>query len=102
MMNEDFKKWLCEKAEYNYYLEYEQQPIIDRTLEILIKAMWAINREDKRVYNITMTVGGTYLSKIGSKFPDFVFFRQADRNNSETEALTAALEYIFEQDGFNG
>jgi hypothetical protein len=91
-MKEDFKKWLCEKADYMYseYFNYIE------TLYILTKAMWAINRENN--YRITITQGGCYSQSQPWKDLIMKYYLLKDYNNSEQEALEKALEYIYEQE----
>jgi len=86
-MDDKFKKWLCElagcPAMRDNYLANE--------LEILIKAVWKINREREYFICIMSTeimTGHPY--KI-----DGEYFKYKDYKN-ETEALTAALKYIFD------
>ena len=94
-MTEDCKKWLCELAEYGPWIwDALPEEADDVRLAILIKAMWAINREGK--WWITMYPHGIHLKlPHRGKGKDFEY---KDYNNSETEALAKALEYIFEQD----
>ncbi len=101
-MTDDFKKWLCELAGYETtsWCGYIKKGLVydlrknDVPLEILIKAMWIINRGGRRFVNmnweqITIYAEGPYhLGAVYSK----------KYNNSEQEALTAALEYIYEQE----
>ena len=90
-MNEDYKKWLCELAEMNYRF------VVPTSIEILIKAMWAINREcyDKGGFCICSSTGGDYYIHF-NEFQRVIFTRK-DHNNSEQEALQASLEYIFKE-----
>ena len=102
-MTEDFKKWLCDLAGIKYWT------VIDRygnsweeniSLEILIKAMWTINRQEGSKYKIRLediycfTVTNEWSDSVAVTDVDFYF---KDYNNSEQEALTAALEYIFKE-----
>jgi len=90
-MSEEFKKWLCEKAELNQaqgcsiLFHFGDDVITEYTL---IKAMWAINRcseweimADKYGFNINCSRG----------HKSFFILEY----NSEQEALTKALEYIY-------
>ena len=93
-MNKDFKKWLCENYNGGYIPIVNGSPITkidcEIPLTILIKAMWAIN--EINIYEIKM---------------DGISFSVYDMNgicgifnfdNSEQEALTAALKYIYEKE----
>ena len=62
------------------------------SLEILIKAMWAINRERK--YLIQIDAHCVYVKGNNKALKNFTFRFSDYNNNSEQEALTAALEYI--------
>ena len=100
-MNEEFKKFLCEKAG----VEYSEKPQIIHTtgnadeandflnIAIPIKAMWAINRNnvEKKLHpRIQIDAHGVAILQGTIKHYDF-----QDHSNSEQEALTAALEYIW-------
>lgn len=107
-MTEAHKKRLCELAgvkyeqcKYPHSLCYDcaiceaDEGMTKITLEILIKAMWAINRErkwfmdmnDKQIRAwILMPTDGA----IQCNFKDY--------NNSEIETLTAALIYVLDNE----
>lgn len=94
-MSEDFKKWLCDKSKFDiaHWLLNEHEE-----LSLLIKAMWAINREGK--WEI---ISDKVSLDISDKHGDFcISFYYSDHNNSEQEALTKALEYIFDKETQNG
>jgi len=96
-MKEDFKKWLCELAEEPYdcvagFLGHKDHDM--ENIFILIKAMWAINREGKWLILISASdIDITRSEKYKSKL-----FSYKNHNNSEQQALEKALEYIYEQD----
>jgi len=99
-MTEDFKKWLCEKAGYKFDTmdKYYQKEFLKSLpnglhLEILIKAVWAINRERK--WNIFESYFSYNVYKDCVKQRQFHF---KDYNNSEQKTLEKALEYIYEQE----
>lgn len=109
-MTDDFKKWLCELAgiEYNYF--FESFPDKNKAwggfeLIILVKAMWAINRAYSRREGEYCIKDNTHFRNITPCFSivhDYIDLEEnsiylQDHNNSEQEALTAALEYIYEQ-----
>jgi hypothetical protein len=107
-MTEAFKKWLCELADIKKKCDiyYGHSTILDKceclpkniTLEILIKAKWALNREAEK-YFITQTSISYCLipqEKEKEPIPADIHFSYEDHNNSEQEALTAALKYIFD------
>lgn len=98
-MNTEFKKWLCKKAGDN-----GPAPLTDRcwelfnpSLEILIKAMWAINKEFKR-YLIYMNESQIHVwdsdgdTRYSGEYFSFILF-----NWSEEKALEAALGYIWKK-----
>lgn len=97
-MTEEFKGWLCERARYMFFPE-NGIALDRRILALLIKAMWAINRE-KGKYRIKQNIFNDYYVGDYSKRPvEYVEFAKEDHNNSEQQALQAALEYVFEQEG---
>lgn len=90
-MKEDFKQWLCELSKYDFtrveHLPYWRQ----EELKILIKAMWAINRAGGV---IEMGLLEVYVQLANT---DSVYFEYKKHKNSEQEALTKALEYIYKE-----
>jgi hypothetical protein len=94
-MKEEFKKWLCEKAGYNYNAWGKPCPYDIHDIKILIKAMWAINRETRDDY---IRYGPTGFSRCYYDVEDMGMtrFDIKDHNNSEQQALEAALKYIWE------
>ena len=111
-MKEEFEKWLCELVgvELKYINNNNSESILHRrvglsdcyttdliTLEILIKAMWAINRDINTIYSIKQNVDNSY-----SVFPGGITHRKdflpSDHNSSEQEALTAALIYVLDNE----
>lgn len=113
-MTDKFIKWLCEKAGEKYiacnrpdtYCNYSENSLEcleedcfekDETdiLLILIKAMWAINREESFKLQIEFNrilISGMYNGS--SYFKEFLY----KDYNSEQQALEKALEYIYKQD----
>ena len=93
-MTEDFKKWLLRLAGYEESIPKETAWEI-LVVDILIKAMWAINREGS----------GYGLTGIEMDASEIIVvynlkekaFPYSDHNNSEQQALEKAIEYIFEQ-----
>lgn len=96
-MTEEFKKWLCVLGgDYDYSKLKELQYHGDfesNILSILIKAMWAINREGK--WAILMWNDYIEIFCIEKQSDDIDFFYK-DYNNSELKVLTKAIEYIWE------
>ena len=100
MMNEDFKKWLCEKANEKYVVDedgnfanyYSQMSV----LELLIRSMWAINREKEWKISYDPDFGLSY-HLYGIKYRVNKGFYVRDYNDSEQTALTKALEYIYQE-----
>lgn len=87
-MKEGFKEWLCELAEFKF--EYYDHIGL---LYILVKAMWAINREG--IYRIWILHDRVELYNGYTKvIEEWFFFKKY--NNSEQQALEKALEYIYE------
>jgi len=97
-MKEDFKKWLCEKAEDKKNIEYFKSEIInpDDWIALLIKAMWAINREGGD-YSFILYRSFVEVSYNDGQHDSAENFFHGEYDNSEQEALTKALEYIWEQ-----
>ena len=91
-MDDGFKKWLCEKGCSLYTYGLYDKMLTDAQLAILIKAMWAVNREGKGI-EINLESERVYVSLIQDH--DYFYFK--DHNNSEQEALTKALEYVWKQ-----
>jgi hypothetical protein len=105
-MKEEFKKWLCEKASTGCYVN-ELGVLVNldgfsadenEVLATLIKAMWAINRDDS-IFEIFMPETDKYTASVfeNNNWHDVDFFF-SDHNNSEQTALEKALEYVFEQE----
>jgi len=101
-MDEDFKKWLCNLLGIHYRTIDDGYGDI-YGIEILIKAMWKINKRplDFNMIEIRMDAISITLWKRGDGVPfseDFYDYEYVfkDYNNSELEALTKALEYIWE------
>jgi hypothetical protein len=93
-MTEDFKKWLCEKAGIE---DDEVEELLPHSfLEILIKAMFAIIRKGK--WLVLLGSMDVTICELGKLSPSSIQFYYSDHNNSEQEALTKALEYIFGQE----
>lgn len=94
-MTNGFKKRMCELAGYNY-ADFKPTGTFywkDKELEILIRAMWAINRADD--WHIIMDNCGLWLY---NPYGDFeIEFEYRNHNNSEQEALIKALEYIYKE-----
>ena len=75
------------------------------SVDVLVNAMWAINREgeykllqdDPAIYTVTDIDKSI---ELGYDINNFFFFK--DYNNSEKQSLTAALNYIFEQSSKEG
>ena len=86
-MKEDFFNWVTKKAGC-----WNANGII--TLEILIQAMFAINREDK--WYIKIDDEHVYCAKNKTMTNKEFFY--TEYNNSEIETLEKALEYIWEQE----
>jgi len=99
----DFSRWVCGKT--NATVEFFEGSDDCKTL-VLIKAMWAINREfeDSPIEENGFWVGLSEMrwqvdkrgdSPVYFYFSDHTeYFDFSDHNNSELEALEAALKYI--------
>lgn len=95
-MIEDFKKWLCKKAglkDWIANIKFENEIL---PLEILIKAMWTINRESDISYSIINYEERFAVAKIGTRCLEYFDFRKY--NDSEQQALEAVLKYIFDKE----
>jgi len=90
-MEEDFKRWLCKLNGYDFESDYFRMD--ELMIEILIKAMWQINRDGK--WDIQMDRDYIDVSSRQEVLDDVFTFK--DHNNSELEALTKALEYIYKE-----
>ena len=92
-MNEDFKKWLCGKVNVDYDDFYDfSKDDWNNNIELLIKAMWVINREVVwEMLQDRFGYGVEDKKEIGS----YKLFAFKDHNDSELKALTKALEYIY-------
>ncbi len=95
-MKEDFKKWIFELLGLIYEPENEMVEKVCCDISLLIKAMWQINRDGKYTiiidgYNIRVVPMG-----LKGSLEDTQDFKYSDHNNSELEALTQALTYIYE------
>ena len=105
-MTEDFKEWLCKKAGYlpenlNGTITYDDKELV---LAILIKAMWVINKARSKDNDNYCIQDNTYHyntspcfcvlkgTKLVSSFYLYI------HNDSEQDALTAALEYIYKEE----
>ena len=110
-MTEDFKKWLCELADFDFYDICPERKISECqwppksyqckecgkdkiTLEILIKAMWAINNGSS-MWEIEMNAQYIFIFKVGTRKEAEFYYD--NYSNYEQEALTAALEYIYKE-----
>jgi len=90
-MNEDFTKWLLKKAGLGM-CECEIEEV-----SLLMKTMWAINR-DKKSRAIIMneyTIDYYYMKNRTEMIKEFQYISY---NNLEKKALEAALFYIYEQE----
>ena len=94
-MKEDFKKWLCEKAEDKKNIKYFNSDILepDDWIALLTKAMWAINKEG--VYAIELHQFGIEVFETATPTDEMGWWYKSF--NSEQDTLIEALEYIWEQ-----
>jgi len=90
-LEENFVKWIIKVSNLNTKPIHTGQS----NLEILIKAMFALNREGKWAIMIHPNEVIVYRQSFSGK--DIIFLIK-DHNNSELEALTKALQYIYEQE----
>ncbi len=95
IMDEDFKKWLCELVGYRFWpqnLDCNE----DIELAILIKAMWAINdkwleTKSNKQPKIIMTPEGFDL------FICKTIMHFSNKQCSNQDALAKVLKYIFKE-----
>jgi hypothetical protein len=91
-----FNNWIFGNAYPNLHNETREM-----TLNALIRCMWAINRNTKWNISITPSQASIWHNDIYLHLELPKDFKFKDYNHSEQEALTAALEYIFEQEKNN-
>ncbi len=92
-MTEKYKKRLCELVGYKFWpqnLDCNE----DIELAILIKAMWAINNL-KGKYSISQDADNDYFA---TSCTEDIIFPKDKYNNSEQQALQAALIYILDNE----
>lgn len=95
-MIEDFKKFLCDEAGIMYdsiNSSLLNMSNSDIALLILIKAMWKINRENNK-WVISMQ-GDLIMCQNDEIIETFLYKKY---NNSEQQALEAALQYIYSEE----
>ncbi len=91
-MKTEFKKWACGLADSAFKPELlGNKDYSVNTIAILIKAMWAINRNNK--FFMIMD-GYQILVDTGEHNEHFNF---AEHDNSEQAALMAALNHIYQE-----
>ena len=88
---EDFKKWLIEKANYDNKCKILTE---NELLLTLIQAMFVINRE-RGYFRVSI---GQECIHVGHDEDDGKYFYPSEYNNSEIQALEKALEYIWEHE----
>jgi hypothetical protein len=108
-MTPDTKKLICDLAGVEYETEilkgaHKEGIIKDKriirteiTLNILVRAMWAINRDIEKGYFVTFVNGGqvaVYRNKCGMDFMKKLF---SFESNNETQALSSAVEYVVKE-----
>ena len=97
-MTEKFKRWVCDKINSPYSttkdgFNYELSIV---GIDALVKCMWKINRGD--VFTITMDKETYCVFTDSDTEPDCEIFFKYEYNDSESEALIKALEYIMENE----
>ena len=104
-MTNEFKHWLHRKSgvEFPSFAWKESLNKYTPPVDVLIKAMWAINSSYREGKSFWAIQDNTYLRNVTEGFNVIylasnreVFFLQ-DHNNSEQQALEKALEYFYEQ-----
>ncbi len=99
-MTEECKKWVLELADSALSIGTRCKPGYEiNTIAILIKAMWAINREKKWRMDINSNYVGVYTNLSFNHFEKMDLnqeFRFRDFFNSEQKALQSALQHIFD------
>jgi hypothetical protein len=106
-LTETEKRWIAEKAGYEYISGHGFQTkesiwLYDNiTLEILMKAVFAINRETP-IFQISAS--SVYAHKNDDDFDSFYFPPLGEQDDehyyaNETEAIKAALKYICKEQG---
>ena len=97
MDNQEYNKWVYTKASKidSYYRDCK--PFEDLSADVLIKAMWAINREG--IFFINTLQNSVFIDTVDQKNGADIayYFLYKDHNNSEQEALDKALRYIYSE-----
>ena len=93
-MTEDCKRWACKLAGFSEVFIGPSQ-WVDYDLEILIKAMWAINREG--LFKIQYEYFNNWYYFVSKRNGKGLQLNIKDHKYSEQEELTAALTYGVEQ-----
>lgn len=93
--SEDFRKWVCKKGNENIIPKCNDVELhksdCQIPLNILIKAVFTINRDDKR-YEVLLDGVGVNIYD-GQEAEDN-YFSYDDHNNSELQALEEALKFV--------
>lgn len=102
MNEEKYKQWVCKLSGYDYqrveHLPYWRQVESD----ILLKAMFAINRDKNIDVCMSCNTNNVFTVYFGTEFNDVGVEKFGeDHNNSEKQSLDAALKEIFKQIGGN-
>ena len=91
-MDEEFRNWLCELTE----IEYTKNLFFDYSkLELLIKAMWAINKKYENI-SIEVTKNEIMVHIVHHGLFPYSFPYIVDKKPEE-KALESALKYIYEE-----
>jgi hypothetical protein len=98
-MTPDTKKKICKLAGVSYtfiacddYMGTEERVKREITLDILMRAVFAINREDRYTPEIIISSGKIRVEPMDSSKARNFFY--CDYNNNETQALSSAVEYV--------
>ena len=94
----DFKEWLCRLSDYEHYTKRKSRikwDSIDITIEMMVKAVWYINRRTNYKHRIVLEEDMIQVSeyKQGMNVKNFGY-----DNDNEAKVLEKALYYIFKND----
>ncbi len=99
-MTDKVKQRLCELSAVDYqnliFRERLKEVSKAEWIGILIKAMWAINREKGKL-KVSQDIDNDYYVVSSLNTLNTIPFLKDKYNNSEQQALAAALEYIINQ-----
>lgn len=97
-MSESFKEWLCKLSGIDNADKVSNIDSLMNSrgyLEILIKAMWAINKLKRSPHRIVLEENSVQISEYNQGM-NVKYFNYNLYDNNEQKALETALQYIFD------